>query len=595
MLADRIRMSSYKSACSEKLIDRSNPTLVVNKDYSTSGNGGRKLVRLKNGWLVAGAVEGNTIKLFRSKDNGETWSLIGNVSSTKDPSFSLVSYNNTIYVLSKRYNGNFFVAIASVDVTTLSDNNSTFLPLLEIEYKQKDKDIDTCSLSINSQGTELHACWSSKNETYLNSFNIRYCKGSINADGSVIWGNVEQVSIINDSGVDGYKNPSIIVIGDNPIIIHNYDSPSTDQCGIGGFRFDGTMWRMISGSIIGIYYGGSNKQSSPSACVDKDGVIHVSWQGAKNSSEQQIFYSQSIDGGNTWSTTREISSGEDTKKYNPSITVNKNGQVFISFHSTLGVQIRRQASNGNWAAIFNLYGNNQQHPSTLINNTLDFEFPLMIYESNDGIQFVGKWYQNNIVVKSTDPIGAVGPQKLIAGDLEAGYFGTVNGLITNSTLSNVMNITAGTLLDPENTDITFHKFIHKGRILLIPSKVIRCNISWENIQTQNCVKGKVLHVGSDRYLCRLMTGSRHYYTDHPSIAGGEWDDLFVRFHVSNGGLLTDEDLGIGQATICQEISSMGIDKRIVRGANSVTYFGTNMDYNDNYSSLSNWRPVLEVL
>ena len=202
----------------------------------------------------------------------------------------------------------------------------------------------------------------------------------------------------------------------------------------------------------------------------------------------------------------------------------------------------------------------------------------------------------NFLSKKDDPLGSPGNQDLILGDMESGYFGTVNNLVTNTQLTNLMSMTAGTLLDPADTDITFHKFIHKGRILLIPSKPIKHTISWDNIQSQNGVKGKVISIDANMYLCRLMTGSRHYYTNNPSIAGGEWEDLFVRFHVSNGGVLTDSDIyltGNGNFNWCQEVYSESINNRIIRGRDNVNYFIQGIS--NTVHETRGWRPVLEVL
>lgn len=199
--------------------------------------------------------------------------------------------------------------------------------------------------------------------------------------------------------------------------------------------------------------------------------------------------------------------------------------------------------------------------------------------------------------KKDDPLGSVGNQDLIMGDSMAGYFGTVNGLITNTELTNLMNMTNGILLDDVDTDITFHKFIHKGRILLIPSRPIKHSISWDNIQAQNGVKGKVVTINGQEYLCRLMTGSRHYFTNKPSIAGGEWENLFVRFHVNNGGVLTNSDIyvsGNGERTWCQEVHSIGLLYRVSRGGkNSVDSIdGPGQAV---ATTIVGWRPVLEVL
>ncbi|OZV10806.1 hypothetical protein CIW83_18485 [Tissierella sp. P1] len=197
--------------------------------------------------------------------------------------------------------------------------------------------------------------------------------------------------------------------------------------------------------------------------------------------------------------------------------------------------------------------------------------------------------------KKDDPLGSPGNQDLILGDMSAGYFGTVNNLVTNTQLTNLMGMTAGTLLDAENTDVTFHKFAHKGRILFIPSRPIKHTISWDNIQSQNGVKGKVISIDANMYLCRLMTGSRHYYTSNNSMAnGGEWYDTFFKFHTTNGGALTDSDIyvdGNGSYTLCQEVHSSGIANRVFRQGR--TYMSGVASTSG--GSLAGWRPVLEVL
>lgn len=201
------------------------------------------------------------------------------------------------------------------------------------------------------------------------------------------------------------------------------------------------------------------------------------------------------------------------------------------------------------------------------------------------------------ISKGDDPLGSIGSQELILGDMMAGYFGTVTGIVTNTQLSHLMGLAySGTLLDSENSDIIFHKFAHKGRILLVPNRPIRHTISWDIIQLRDGVKGKGIIIDGQIYLCRLMTGSRHYYTNSPSVAGGEWEDLFVKFHVSNGGVLTDEDiyiLGDGNYSWCQEVCSNYLDWRILRGAGSVGYFTRGPS--STIHKTRGWRPVLEVL
>lgn len=193
----------------------------------------------------------------------------------------------------------------------------------------------------------------------------------------------------------------------------------------------------------------------------------------------------------------------------------------------------------------------------------------------------------NLLSKKDDPLGSIGPQDLILGDMMAGYFGTVNNLVTNTQLTNLMGMTAGTLTDPANTDIVLYKFAHKGRVLFIPYKAVKYNISWDNIQSRDGVKGKAINIGGNMYLCRLMTGSKHYYTGNPSIAGGEYNDLIVDFiHLTN--------IAYGyKYVICQDINSADIDYRVIRGYYNLTNWG----YTRATTAIAElgWWPILEVL
>lgn len=113
---------------------------------------------------------------------------------------------------------------------------------------------------------------------------------------------------------------------------------------------------------------------------------------------------------------------------------------------------------------------------------------------------------------------------LLDGDLMAGYFGKVTGLITGNDLSAKTGLTAGTTV--VSGDITWLKFSHKHRTLLVADRVIKTAISWDSIQAMNLVKGKPIQIGDNYYLCRLMTGG----DSNPAVfSGGEWYDTVRRF------------------------------------------------------------------
>jgi len=176
--------------------DRTDVT-VVNSAYDTSGNGGKKSVRLSNGWLVCAALSSDYLKIFyyKSIDNGATWSQMYYIDTTgASPTvllkgFSLASVGTKTYTL---INGVFntstyFIKNYIFDATIITNTNgfSAFWNLtnIDVDVNGSQSNIQpNCSLIIDTTGSELHACWSSKNSTYAYSFNIRYCKGIINSD-----------------------------------------------------------------------------------------------------------------------------------------------------------------------------------------------------------------------------------------------------------------------------------------------------------------------------------------------------------------------------------------------------------------------------
>ena len=134
-------------------------------------------------------------------------------------------------------------------------------------------------------------------------------------------------------------------------------------------------------------------------------------------------------------------------------------------------------------------------------------------------------------------------------------------------------------------NLTFLKFIHKGKILLVCDKNIKNNISWDQLNERKLVFGnKIIEIDSIKYRIRLLTSN-------------EWDNLIVKY--------TSEDRDSHWKNIwtwCQNIYSIDhlkryysndLTSRVIRGICSVSHFNTNSSSttDTNYG----WRPVLEVL
>jgi hypothetical protein len=366
---------------------------VVASAYDTSGNGGRKLVRLSNGWLVAVVFDSANSKhiLYKSTDNGNSWSQLCFMSNTKQGA-SIVANGTKVFIIAPNAS-NLAVMYASFDATTIG-NVDVYNVNNYVDSSQNA--IGTTSLTINDAGTELHAAWASKNSTYPNSFNIRYAKGTINGDGSVTWGSVSQVTAANTTGLD-YTNPSIVVKNNGlPSILWQMKNASNQyfiECG--NLTSSGTL-----SAAITIYNGGSYAQSSPSACVDKNGRIWVAWHGldSTDTTYNNIRVAYSDDGGQTWSAMQKLTSGNASTKRNASITFNKRNEIFIVYEHLFGdsyFHIRYFKWDGSAWKFTDVTPSSPSYdslnPSTLVDSNLDFSLPLFIYKTPSKVGFYGTW------------------------------------------------------------------------------------------------------------------------------------------------------------------------------------------------------------
>ena len=134
-------------------------------------------------------------------------------------------------------------------------------------------------------------------------------------------------------------------------------------------------------------------------------------------------------------------------------------------------------------------------------------------------------------------------------------------------------------------DLTFLKFIHKGKTLLVSDRCIKNEISWDQLNERKLVFGnKTIEIDGIKYRIRLLTSN-------------EWDNLIVKY--------TPEDSDShwqDMCSWCQNIYSINYLKRyysidltyrVLRGYPTVSYFcyTTSFTFYTNYG----WRPVLEVL
>lgn len=451
----------------------SNATVASGTGLSTAGNGGRKLVRLSNGWLVSAYKNpSGDCRLMKSLDNGVTWSDVSRVGNGAAGSFAfaLTNKENSVYLLTTQ--GKNVIEFYTVDVTSVSnvDMDSASQVGFTKTSIETQSGMSGVSLAINEAGTELHAAWSSKNATYPNSFNIRYAKGTINGDGSVTWGAVEQVSKINTVGED-IKNPSIIVYKDGEAAIFiefkqgsNYYIQPLKKSELPTVPNSNYNW--TSGLV---FNGATHAQSNPSSLFIPtainglaNGRLWVAWHGkdATDSAKFNVRVSYSDDGGVTWATPVKLTIGNTFDCQNVTLGADKTGKVFALYEShqwSPDIGIRMKTFNGSWGAEVGVATANtaEQYPSSLVDYTLQMTTPPTIYtDTTEGIKFVG----NFNVGASVSPVsGALGNKET---PTLAAYTVTPEA---GSTVTQIVERVNGTIVN------TFNNPASLSRTLTVPT------------------------------------------------------------------------------------------------------------------------------
>ena len=227
-----------------------------------------------------------------------------------------------------------------------------------------------------------------------------------------------------------------------------------------------------------------------------------------------------------------------------------------------------------------------------------------------------------------DTSGSPGSANLIAGTMQAGFFGEVSAseLISGDALANLVGISQGT---SQNSTAGWLKFAWKGKILFVAKKAFRNSISWDHINSANAVYGdKSVVIDGLSYKIRLLKGAltdpSEYQNADRGAHGSEWNRLMLPIHqeaidkswaypayvegdipvwahglgtgtqnrYADEDLLTKSDYGSGSYSWCQETRKDNTAHRVFRGGyGGVSYSSSNTF---SYTSSSNgWRPCLE--
>lgn len=159
------------------------------------------------------------------------------------------------------------------------------------------------------------------------------------------------------------------------------------------------------------------------------------------------------------------------------------------------------------------------------------------------------------------------------------YLGKFSNIATAEKLKELTGMTIGTYA---TGDIPFLKFNIDGKEVLVASRWVGYNMSWDYINSLGYVFGKNIILNGIEYKCRLLTGGNgnSAITDE-----SEWKKLIVDL-VPN-----DSDSWWSYApTFCQDTYYNDSSRCVTRGKNSVTYTNNVLK---SATDISAWRPVLE--
>lgn len=366
----------------ENNIDKS--TVVSGPTYLTSLNCGRKLMILDNGTLVCAIKTDSSFYLYKSNDNGENWNQLyyfGEKTNVRDVCIA----TNGLYIYAICCYNN-----SSVCFLHLTDDGQISCDTI---IQSLQTGVDSCSLVVNPEGTELHACWVSKNKQY-GILNIQYCKGVIGENEMVTWGNIEQVTALNR--ICQHSTIVLNSIG-QVMIIYSLSGSAI----IAAIKINST-WKefTISNTDLNYQYDPSVIFVPKSVNGLENGRIWVSWHSRDpaDTNKTNIRVSYSDNNGYTWSSREKLTSGNENNQKTTSITANKNNDIFITWFCEVGsnMEIKQIKWDGTWGDIEVVKSLNKQalYPSSLFDNRFKIPFtkPLFVYTvSNTSIDFTGSW------------------------------------------------------------------------------------------------------------------------------------------------------------------------------------------------------------
>ena len=242
---------------------------------------------------------------------------------------------------------------------------------------------------------------------------------------------------------------------------------------------------------------------------------------------------------------------------------------------------------------------------------------------------IGSKVGTNINLSANKPLAYVpnvgpGPQSLIRGDWNLGYFGKmgINDLFVPGDLKDQFGLGGGVFV-PGNpaADMYWLKMAYRGKVVYVASHPLVINITWESIYRAGLVygnspsadwpaypktafgiipQGVTLTRGQDQFLCRIPTSrvAGNTGTTPADLIGGEHDQLVMAPFWNTINNLTpyrfDDLNGAGQS-FTQDFNPVGANATIIRGntGNGVDAQSTSVVTATVVTQ--GWRPLLELV
>lgn len=118
-----------------------------------------------------------------------------------------------------------------------------------------------------------------------------------------------------------------------------------------------TLWGQTWTEPINISPSMPGLDNQPDLCIDKNGTLHCVFTHKLESNWRKIYYSQSTDDGETWTTPEDISLNPDTSLMNPHIIADTSNILYVTYDyntsNPVAIQVKLKTFDGNqWSTSF---------------------------------------------------------------------------------------------------------------------------------------------------------------------------------------------------------------------------------------------------